>query len=224
MTPAEKGAMTKAANAKAASLGLTALTAKDYDRVAIAAAMITKNPFLKTAFQNGIPEVSLFWVRNGVRCKARFDYLKPGGIGDLKSITNMKKIEFRRACREAIANWRYDIQTAHYLSGRAELPKLVADGAVFGDHDAALLKKIAAAKAFAFQFVFFQADKAPVTWSTILSPANPMIEVAFSDVMLAIEAYQAFMKEFGPNNIWLLLDEPRELELEAMPAWYARHG
>lgn len=224
MTPAEKGAVTKAANAKAKAMGKVALTAKDYDRVAIAAAMITKNPALKTVFQNGTSEVSVFWVQDGVRCKARFDYLKAGGIGDLKSITNMKKIEFRRACRESIANYRYDMQAAHYLNGRAAMRKLFADGMVYGKHDADLLKKVMAAKSYGFQFVFFQTDKAPVTWSTILSPANPMLEVANRDVTFALEAYQAFMKEFGPNNVWLLLDEPQELEIEAMPAWWARNG
>ena len=224
LSPSEKGAITKAANATAKAKNLTALPAKDYDRIAIAAAMISKNPKLKTVFQNGASEVSVFWIRDGVRCKARFDYLKAGGIGDLKSITNMKKIEFRRACREAIANWRYDIQAAHYLDGRAQMAKLFADGLVFGDHDDALLKKVVAAKQFAFQFVFFQADKAPVTWSTILSPQNPMIEVAGNDVTMALENFKAFMAEFGPDNIWLLLDEPRELEIEAMPAWWARNG
>lgn len=223
-TPAEKGAATKAANARAAALKLTALPAADYDRTMIAGAMIMKNPKLQTVFQNGASEVSLFWIRDGIRCKARIDYLKPGGVGDLKSITNVKKIEFRRAVREQIANYRYDMQAAHYMHGRAALPKLVADGLVFGDHDAGLLKKVCAAKTYAFQFVFFQAAKAPVTWSTILSPDNPIVEVADRDVLTALDNYQTFMKQFGPENIWLLLDEPGELEIEAMPAWWARRG
>jgi hypothetical protein len=237
MTPAEKGAATKAANARAAQLGLVALPAKDYDRIAIAAAMITKNPKLAGAFQGGIPEVSVFWERDGVRRKARIDYLKPRGVGDLKSITNIKKIEFRRACREAIANYRYDIQAAHYLEGRAALPRLVAEGRIFGPEGgfksvdeigehADLLKRIALMKSFAFQIVFFQASKAPVTWSTIITPHdhNPLYQTALADLETAAGNYREFMEKFGPGNIWLMLDEPAELDIESMPGWYARRG
>lgn len=231
MTPAEKGAATKAANARAAALGLTALPAQHYDRVVIAAAMITKNPKLAGAFEGGIPEVSVVWERDGVRRKARIDYLKPRGVGDLKSITNIKKIEFRRACREAIANYRYDIQAAHYLEGRAVLPRLVEAGKVYGEPalvaaNAELLRRIAAMWSFAFQIVFFQATKAPVTWSTIITPhdQNPLYQTALADLETATENYRSFMEQFGRDNIWLMLDEPKELDLESMPGWYGRRG
>lgn len=232
-TPAEKSAVTKAAKAKLAGSGRDMLPAKDYDRIAIAAAMISKNPKLKGAFEGGIPEVSIFWDKvveiedqaKLVRCKCRIDYLKPRGLGDLKSITNLKKIEFKRACREAIANYRYDIQTAHYLEGRGHLAKLVAAGFVHGATDPdllALLQRIAAEKSYAFQFVFFQASKAPVTYSVILSPANPMVELAQQHLQEAAENYLNYMNTFGAKTIWLMLDEPRELMIDEMPAWFAR--
>jgi len=226
MTPAEKGAATKAAK-KDLAPGRSLLPWEDYTRIRIAGAMISKNPKLAAAFQNGVSEVSVFWdkmVDGGrkVRCKCRFDYLKPRGIGDLKSITNIRRIEFRHACRTSIATYRYDMQAAHYLEGRMELQKLYVDGAVFGDHDPAFLKQVANTSAFAFQFVFFQADKAPVTWSTILSQRNPIIENAANHNMEAAEAYLDYLNTFGANNIWLILDEPRELFMEDMPNWFAR--
>lgn len=224
-TPAEKSAATKAAK-KDLAPGRTLIPQKDYDRIAIAGAMITKNPKLAGAFTGGLSEVSVVWDRKvedrTVRCKCRLDYLKPRGIGDLKSITNVKKIEFRRACRESIANYRYDIQAAHYLEGRRAMRDLYAAGAVHGAHDEELLERIMASKTFAFQFVFFQAAKAPVTWSTILSPANPMIENANNDLILASENYLRHLDAFGPSDIWLILDEPGELTFDEMPGWFAR--
>lgn len=228
-TPAEKSAATKAAK-KDLAPGRQLLPAADYDRIAIAGAMISKNPKLKGVFEGGMSEVTVVWDRRVefggghrmVRCKARKDYLKPRGIGDLKSITNIKKIEFKRACIESVANYRYDMQAAHYMEARATIPKLVADGCVHGDHDPALLARIVAEKRFAFQFVFFQASKAPVTYSVILSPANPIIELAQNHLLEAAENYLSYMDTFGPDSIWLMLDQPGELTMDTMPGWYAR--
>ena len=116
MTPAEKSAATKDLKARLKDAGrddVTVMPGDRYDRAVIASAMITRNPGLRTAFQNGAPEVSIFWTRgDGIRRKARIDYLKPRGVGDLKSASNFKKVEFPRACREAIANLRYEIHAA----------------------------------------------------------------------------------------------------------------
>lgn len=221
MTPAEKSAATKALKAKLPP-GMSILPGKDYDRTVIAAAMITRNPSLQGAFSGGAAEVSVLWERSGIRRKARFDYMKPRGIGDLKSHTNIKRIEFPRSCREAIANWRYEVQAAHYLEARAAVPSLVGAGMVHGAHDAAALKVVVAAKQFAFQWVFFAAAGAPVTWSTILSPENPIVEIAQREIERATDIYRAYMDRFGPDQIWLLEDKPEELAIEELPAWWAR--
>jgi hypothetical protein len=244
MSPSDKATATKAAKAKLAKNEpwKILLPAKDYHRVVIAASFITKNPALKTAFQGGLGEVSIFWdhivagTGDVVRCKARIDYLKPRGCGDLKSITNFKGIEFRRGCREAIANYRYDIQAAHYLEGRKALPLLVKSGLVFDPdgapvplHDSdtvhsVLIQRVTAEKSFAFQFVFFQAAEAPVTWSCIITPDenNPLYQVAMRDRALAIDAYVDHRQRFAPGEPWILLDAPGELDIESMPQWYAR--
>lgn len=231
MTPSEKGAATKAANAKAAALGKEALPSDDYDRVMIAGAMITKNPKLASAFEGGAPEVSVFWERDGVMFKIRIDYLKPRGIGDLKSITNIHSKAFADACHDAIANYRYDVQAAHYLDGRAQMPQLIADGLMFAAATAAsaqpaahqeLLKGVAAAKSFGFQWVFFAAEGAPLTYSKIMSPANPMVAYAREEIQTAVRNYKAFMDKFGLDQIWLEDVEPTELNMDEMPPWWGR--
>jgi hypothetical protein len=220
MTPGEKGAATKAINAQAAKLGKDVLPGDVYDRVTIASAMITKNPKLAGAFSNGMPEVSIFWTRDGIRRKARIDYLKPRGIGDLKSISNTREIAFPSACRNAIAQYHYEMQAALYMEARSMIPQLMEIEAYFGDK--AFLRKCAETKDFAFQFVFFQADKAPITWSVILSPQNPILEIGRREIDQAADNYRQFMDRFGPDQMWLLLDEPGELDMNEMPAWWGR--
>lgn len=228
MSPSEKGAATKAGKAKAAALGKTMLAGVDYDRTVIAGAMIARNPHLAPAFKDGLPEVSLFWREDvdgmEVPCKARIDWLKPRGLGDLKSITSWRRIEFKRACREAITNSRYDMQAAHYMRGRAHVAKFVADSAVHGNHDKALLKKVAAEKGWAFQFIFFQASRSPITHSVIITPheANPLYQQAERDVSAALASYRENVQRFGLSTPWLTAEPPTELAIEEMPAWYGR--
>ena len=228
--PAEKAAATKAVNAKAAISGHEVLPADVFDRIVIAGAMISKNPKLAGAFTGGEPEVSVFWTRDDVRRKARFDYLKPRGIGDLKSIENTMAISFPAACRRNIAQYRYEIQAAHYLEARSQLPDLVLkQGAVWLDDndrpdrtDFNFLTKCADEKNYAFQWVFFQASSAPVTWSRVLSPKNPIAEIARREIDAAVNNYKAFMDRFGPDQMWVLEEDPEELSFEEMPGWFGR--
>lgn len=226
MTPAQKSALTKALNLEAAKLKKLVLPADVYDRIAIASAMITKNPKLSTAFKGGAPEVSVFWTRDGVRRKARLDYLKPRGIGDLKSILNTREIPFRSACLNSIATYRYEIQAALYIEARSMIPQFFADGLVYprteADKSRDLLTKCSEAKAFAFQWVFFQAEKAPITWSKILSPANPIFRIGADEIDTAANNYLVYMDQFGPENMWLEIEDPTELDMSEMPGWWGR--
>ena len=222
MTPAEKAAATKAANATAVKLGLIALPGKEYDNIAIAAAMIAKNPELSTALVGGLNEVSVFWVRDGIPKKARIDVLKPRGVGDLKSLANKFDVPFPKACTNSIGNYRYDVQACHYLEARALLAGFAAEGRVSGDHDETLFKAVCASKTWAWQWVWWQAEGAPITFSKILSPQNPILETAASTIERADANFRAYMDHFGPSQMWLLQEKPSELFIEELPSWYAR--
>jgi PDDEXK-like domain of unknown function (DUF3799) len=201
------------------------LEGDDYDRILISGGQIAKNPDLASAFEGGMPEVSCFWEHlqdDGaiIRCKARFDYLKIRGVGDLKSIRNMYGRPFGEACTRAIVEYRYDIQAAHYLEGRSHLPHFVADNHVHGDYDAGWLRRVAAAKAFAFMWVFYQAEGAPITWSRSLSPGNPILQIAGRDRDKALATFAEYRAAFGTTTMWLLRDQVSELEINALPSWY----
>jgi hypothetical protein len=212
----------------AAEAGLTILKGDDYDRIVVASQMISRNPELARAFDGGISEVSIFWEQpvpeagTVIRCKARLDYLKVRAIGDLKSIRNVSGVPFPSACRRNIANYRYDVQAAHYMRARSTLPGHVAAGAVFGDHDPEWLARVAAATEYAFAFVFFQSTDAPITWACSLSPGNPILEFGELDADRALLTYARFLERYGADAAWILADPIAELDLSEMPGWFGR--
>ena len=61
-----------------------------------------------------------------------------------------------------------------------------------------------------------------MTWSAIVSPQNPILEIARREIDLATDNYKAFMDKFGPNQMWITTDEPQELAMEDMPQWAFR--
>lgn len=200
--------------------GEVVLDEEDYDRILIANSLIAQNPDLAAAFEGGMPEVSVFWTENDVRMKARFDYLKVRGIGDLKSIRNIYGRPFAEACRSATASYRYDMQAAHYLRGREDIAGFVEAGQVYGDHDSGWLNRVAATKQFGFQFVFFQAESAPNVLSFSLSPGSAILDIAQRDRSAAIATYTKHLAEFGAETMWTMKEPVRELELGELPGWY----
>jgi hypothetical protein len=224
MTPAEKSASTKAAKKLALGAGKTLLAAVDFDRITEASAMITMNPALKTSFLNGWSEVSVFWERNGVRRKARFDYLKPRGVGDLKSITNVKDIDFKQACHNAIANLDHLVQAAHYLEARSYLADFIRNGAVFGDHgDDSRLQAVADAEVFAFQWIFVAGEGPALTHSKNVTPGSDMLIVPQQKLEKAADTYLRFTEAFNKDDQklpWVMIEDPTELQNNDMPNWY----
>lgn len=95
--------------------GKIVLSPKDYKRVLACMAAVRKHPGAMKLLAHAITELSLFWVdaEYGNPCKARFDIINLGGAGDLKTTTDASEVEFAKD----IANWEYNSQAAHYISG-----------------------------------------------------------------------------------------------------------
>lgn len=205
-------------SAEIAASGRERLKAKDYDRAAAAATVIRANPDVEKAFSGGMPEVSIFWTDmvdgEPVRRKGRFDYLKPRAIVDLKSTAPFADWTFAATWRKAIKNWRYDIQASAYARLRQELPRLVAEGRVFGDHDPAWLARVAAEDAFAFAFIFWSSSGAPIAAGGYLSPGNPLLERGDHDVARALVRYLECKREFGEDRAWIRPEPFAEISVE----------
>ncbi|WP_457299137.1 PD-(D/E)XK nuclease-like domain-containing protein [Phyllobacterium sp. P5_D12] len=200
--------------------GKTAVKFKDYAKILAASAFIKANKTLANAFEGGMPEVSVFWTVKGIRFKARFDYLKMNAITDLKSLANMYGKEFDRACRDAVASYDYLVSAEHYSEGRRQMRRLIFEDRVFGTHDPEWLAKVAANEVFAFVFVFWSKDGAPVSHGIKLSPGNPLFSYARSMILKAIDNYVRYMAEFGTDAAWVPSTPLEELDETDLPVWY----
>jgi hypothetical protein len=193
---------------------------KDYAKILAASAFIKANKTLANAFEGGQPEVSVFWTVDGVRFKARFDYLKLNAITDLKSIANRNDKAFAKACRDAVASYDYIISAEHYTEGRRQLKRLLSEGRVFGSYDPEWLTKVAANEVFAFVFVFWQKDGAPISHGIKLSPGNPLFSYARSMIAQAVSNYRTYLAEFGTETAWVPSTPLEELDETDLPVWY----
>lgn len=83
-------------------------------RIHRAAAMIECHPDIRKCFMGGFPEVTVIWTSDGVRRRARLDYLKPAAITDLKSFANKFGKPVNEAITLAFANAKHHIQAEYY--------------------------------------------------------------------------------------------------------------
>lgn len=208
--------------------GMVPLAGKLYDRVILAGSIIRLNPHVADAFSGGQSEVSVFWTENvdgmEVRQKARFDNLKVRAIVDLKTHDPREDLGFIPSCMKAIKDRNMPLQAQSYLIGRQHVARFVADGAVYGDHDSAWLKRVAASTESAFVYCFWSSKGAPLTWGGYFSPGNRKLQEAQVDIDRALKRYVAAVREFGPDTAWIRPIELNEIDADDVDNWYRLVG
>lgn len=204
--------------------GKLPLKREDFNHIMAASAFIKANSFLRSAFEGGQAEVSIFWTADGIRFKARFDYLKMRAIADLKSIRNPQNKSFVQACRDRIAGLDYVVSAAHYMDARRRMAAFVKTGQVFNAPDSekfrSWLIQVAGITEFAFVFVFWQAEGAPISHGFQISPGNPLIDSAKATIAKAVHNYKTFMTEFGTDTAWVPSTPLEELDETSLPMWW----
>jgi len=223
-SPADKGAATKRFKSKLMK-GEEMLHGEDFDSVMLTGQMIRANPELQTAFEGGVSELAIFWREGPFMLKIKIDKLKPKGLGDLKTIANQMKRDLEEACRLEFCFRRHDMQALHYLDGAARIPDLLAAGKIFGepnDSDMDVLHKFCKHNQHAFQFVYFQSEGVPETFSTYLSPDNPIFEFSRRDLDDGKERFRIAMERWGEETMWLTTRKVRELQIDDLPPSFAR--
>lgn len=201
------------------------LKPEDFDSVRLSSQMITKNPICSDLFQNGYPEVSVFWTdKFGVRLKNRYDYLRIRAIVDLKSYRHKRSyMPMMRAIFNSIGEYRLDIQACYYLRGRDMALQHIGAGKVFGDVDKNWLDKLAEVPVSRFVWVFYQASGAPIARRVEWDPAGLYHEAADTAVNLALESFRRYSEVFG-EEIWVDLSEKYTLNTEDLPAYLGLYG
>lgn len=200
----------------------TPITQHQYDRARKIAAAMARAPELAGLQQGGLAEVSVFWERDGVLLRARFDRLLPRFILDLKTITpSYNDTDFISACMWQIANYRYDMQAVLYCEARRAARDLLAKGLVYGgtkDERAALKKLLkvdedpTGADGWTWLWLFIQvpndqagkgrafkalpiAPTADAGWQTIADNAK-------ADIDRALEGYKSCAAQFANGEPW----------------------
>lgn len=209
--------------------GKTVLKRAVLEEVIIAAGFIAQDKRVAPAFQGGRPEISVFWERDGVPLKCRIDYLRFGRSADrrllaldtdLKSFSNSRDLPPEIAVRNAVAEYRLDMQAAHNLDGAGQIGRMIAEGKVYGGDglNPQWLEALATVRSedHFWHWAFYQKD-APVT---ILRSATPhLIARGRKDVETALQSYRDNMAAFGTS--WHYVDPMADtsLDIADMPAW-----
>lgn len=95
--------------------GRTPIAAKVWDEIARDMDRLRGSPEIAAKLEGGAPEVSVFWTdRHGLKCKARFDYLRPDLWDDFKTFDNSRGTVLAQAIADAIRYNRIYVQCTHY--------------------------------------------------------------------------------------------------------------
>lgn len=191
--------------------GKTLLPAAWIYDIELAAACIEKHPTLCKSFKGGYPEVSVLWTAEvqkndgsgevfDVPMKARFDYLKPAAIVDLKSFANRMQKPMDRAVYFEIAAHRYHVQAAIYYQAAEALRGLLADKLVnveSGSAPSQAWLDAVAKNPKLFMFVFQQKGVAPVASGYTVPREMGLMSVAEAQIREAQQVFHDCLKHFG---------------------------
>lgn len=122
----------------------TPIKAEYFDDIVVDMERLRATGEIAELLSGGAAEVSVFWTdQHGLRCKARFDYLKPRLWDDYKTFANPNGKVLAQAIADAFRYNRYYIQAAHYRDAAEAIRtgglKIIGDAT---DDERALIAKI----------------------------------------------------------------------------------
>lgn len=95
--------------------GRQPIKAKVWAEILIDMERIRSTPAIADKLTGGAAEVAVFWTdENGIRCKAKLDYLTVAHWAELKTFDNTRGRKLEQAIADAVRYNRYYIGAAHY--------------------------------------------------------------------------------------------------------------
>lgn len=218
-------------NAACARDRATALKPETHADIIQAAQYITAEERVRAAFQNGVPEISLFWTVDGVPLKARLDYTRLGKNGkkpvglvtDLKSFANIMELPPERAVGQAITKTRLDVQMAAYMDGIQRIPQWIAEGKVYGAENIgpAWLDMLGEVTEWQWFWCFYEKGL-PVSMLRSVRVGSQLHEIGNATFSRALRAWRDNIEAFGTD--WRFVDPIPDpvIDTQDLPAWHAR--
>ncbi|MFC0633252.1 hypothetical protein [Brevundimonas balnearis] len=159
----------------------------------------------------GHPEVSVIWTADdGVRLKARFDYLRIKASVDVKTFACPDGREVIDAFASAVHRFGYDMQAAHYGLAREAIPALVEAGAVYrgpGEEpqssDLTFIRRVAEHPKAAWTWVTIQTVGCPEVDVCELPSSSLVLASAQCMVRDARDAFRRYRDRFGDDALWV---------------------
>lgn len=154
------------------------------------------------SLSNGYPEVTIIWEEDGIRLKARVDYLRLRGMIDVKTYgcpPDKMPLAFFLG---QVANYGYELQAVHYKAAWASIGAAIAEGRVFGTVDPDWLKRLRTADTPGWRWVAIQTLGFPeVDW---LDWSAGMAEgAAEGQRRQALNTYATYSAKFGTDQPWI---------------------
>ncbi len=186
-----------------------------------AARLIECDPKINHYFIGGHPEVSVLWFDEDYQVwfKARYDYLKVGPAGDLKTFANIMEQNLDRAIKNTMAARRYFIQAALYLNGNDVGKRLAQEGKVFGyTGEARWLEAYSKTPCDRFNWVFQKKGIAPVARGGYITKGSEIHKNGIGKVAEAVETYRRNLEAFG-QDMWITSEEPIHFDNSELPSY-----
>lgn len=186
---------TKAGKARAEEIERQGLIAVSEETMTTATSManaVLSHDVAWALFQEGTPEVSMFWEDpdTGLQCRGRADWIPSGHsvLVDLKTAADGSYEGFSKAA----ANFNYDMQAAHYLNGSREC-------GLERDH-----------------FVFVVVENVPPHAVSLFVPDREMMQSGKVKMRRALGT----LRECFDSGVWP--GYPQEVQVLTLPNWARR--
>ena len=202
--------------------GITQIPSVWDKRIRLMVRVLQHDPKSKALLSGGVAEVSVFYrdQETGVPCRARFDYLRPDGICDLKKFSCFQSRSATATVKRQILSYRYDLQRAHYLQARLAMEGLPIHGGTKQERD--IVTKAANASKhtpgdFDLKFLFIKSNGAPLV--RIVNTEVTSL-TAFRQRGMALAQWRLFYETYGLDKMWLTQSQDIYLGEEDLPFAY----
>lgn len=190
-------------------------------KIEMAAAMIEGHPDLNKALSGGAPQVSVVWdcPETGVRCRARFDYLKPKVIVDLKTLMPRDDQPLEQSIGREIDYRKYYIQAAYYLEAAAQIPAFLKAGQFSGNPPhPALVDLLIKNPAKEWLWIFQLKGVAPVAKGRLLRKESHVLQLGQIECDNAKHLFRACLDKYGAEP-WVAPEPIKAIDEADIPAW-----
>lgn len=190
------------------------------EKIELAAAMIERHPELSKAMTGGAPQVTVVWYceHTGVLCRARFDYLKPKVIVDLKTLQARDDQALEMQIGKEIGYRKYYIQTAFYLEAAAQIPGFLKAGQFSGTPPDGLVEALIKHPAKEWLWIFQLKGVAPVAKGRLLRQESHVLQLGHIECDNAKHQFRQCLEKYG-SLPWVDPEPICAMDEADIPAW-----